>query len=43
MLQKIKFKSYITLIILFVCFPVQVEAQLSAEFELNKNKYPFTA
>ncbi|MCB0382603.1 MAG: DUF3857 domain-containing protein [Psychroserpens sp.] len=40
MLQKIKFKSYITLIILFVCFPVQVEAQLSAEFELNKNKYP---
>ena len=40
MLQTIKSSGYITLLLLCGFIPFHVEAQLSAEFELNKNKYP---
>ena len=40
MLQNNKSGSSIILLLLCILIPVHVTAQLSAEFELNKNKYP---
>jgi hypothetical protein len=40
MLQTIKSGSYLIILLWCILIPFQVEAQLSAEFELNKNKYP---
>lgn len=40
MLQTIKSSNYITILLSCILMPFQVDAQLSAEFELNKTKYP---
>lgn len=39
-LQTIKSNKYITSLLLLILIPLSIEAQLSAEVELNKKKYP---